>query len=136
MLLQQSELQKVLGRKLLARLVAAGLIQPVPINGTGIFFDSHRLHLALSRLAARHDNAFHFETRNCTQSLDEISRIRRISSWIEPEPKYVIEITLHLIVYLKSSVAVVDSDAPKLIRLLSFLREFQRNRSGHSIKQE
>ena len=60
--------------------------------------------------------------------------LRMISLSIEPE--YVIKITLPRILYLKSSGTVVSSVERKLIRLLSFIREFQFNWPGHSIKQD
>jgi len=70
MLLRQVEIQRVIGRRLIQRLVDRELIVPVRV-GTGIFFDSHRLHLALGRLA-RHDNDWRPGTRNVQPVLDEI----------------------------------------------------------------
>jgi hypothetical protein len=61
--------------------------------------------------------------------------IRPISWWIEPVPKYVIEITLPDIEYLKSAVAV-DSDNPKVISLRSFIREFQLNCPAHALSSK
>ena len=53
--------------------------------------------------------------------------IRPSSSWIEPVPKYVIEITFPCIEYLKSTAAVVESDEAKVICLPSFRCGFQIN---------
>jgi hypothetical protein len=46
--------------------------------------------------------------------------IRSIASWIESAPKYVIEITLPRIEYVKSAALVVEFDESKVICLLSF----------------
>jgi hypothetical protein len=42
--------------------------------------------------------------------------------WIEPAPKYVIEITLARIEYVKSAAPVVESDGLKVIALGSFIQ--------------
>jgi hypothetical protein len=74
MLLRQIELQRVLGRKLLERLVRSGLVEPIRSNGSEIVFDSHKLHLMLSRIQrglVRND--FRPETRKVQeQSFDQI----------------------------------------------------------------
>ena len=53
----------------------------------------------------------------------------------KPVPKYVIEITLPDIEYLKSAVAV-ESDKPKVISLRSFIREFQLNCPVHTLSSK
>jgi hypothetical protein len=50
MLLRQVELQRVLGRRLLERLIRTGWVEPIRPNGSGIFFDAHKVHRALSRI--------------------------------------------------------------------------------------
>jgi hypothetical protein len=50
-LLRQVEVQRVLGRRLLEKLVRTGTIAPIQANGgSGIFFDAYKLHRALSRI--------------------------------------------------------------------------------------
>ncbi len=48
-MLRQSELWRVLGRRLTERLLRAGRIEPVRENG-GIYFDTRVVHRALSRV--------------------------------------------------------------------------------------
>jgi hypothetical protein len=49
-MIRQRLLWKVIGRRLVERLLRAGWIEPVRANGNGIFYDEHAVHRALKRL--------------------------------------------------------------------------------------
>jgi hypothetical protein len=49
-MIRQRLLWKVLGRRLVERLLRAGWITPIHTNATGIFYDEHSIHRALKRL--------------------------------------------------------------------------------------
>jgi hypothetical protein len=55
---------------------------------------------------------------------------------IELVPKYVIEITLHRIEYLKSAALVVKSDKPRVICLLCFIRKPQPLADRYTLYQK
>jgi hypothetical protein len=49
-MIRQRLLWKVIGRRLVERLLRAGWIEPVRADATGIFYDEHAVHKALKRL--------------------------------------------------------------------------------------
>jgi hypothetical protein len=68
-MIRQRLLWKVIGRRLVERLLRAGWIEPVRANGNGIFYDEYAVHRALKRLGREGylingdvRNGFRFET--------------------------------------------------------------------------
>jgi hypothetical protein len=81
-MIRQAELWRVVGRRLTQRLIAAGSIQPIRVNG-GIFFDATKLHRMLGRLERSKGWRLDGHVRNASPSEALKVRTRAMEQMLE-----------------------------------------------------